>query len=424
MPRVHLPDGRIVNFPDGMSETDIAQAMADLAGPSKPAEMAPQEPSMLSRLGQAAYNASPIAAAKTALGLAKEHPIETGALIGGAVAAPLTGGASIPAAMAAAGLGGAGGAGLGMIANAAGGNAEGPTTARGVLGRMASEGAMQAGGEGVGQAASKLLTLGARGAYRVALAPTQKVLGKYGDIVGEGLDTATPVSKAGLVKAGQTKATRMATKANALSEADQRVGFSANQIANDASGPLSDYSLKQVRAGLPDPSKDFGDRLTQFKLANPNGTLRPTTLDQIQGTLNDEAGGAFRKIRMREPLTTQDKGTVEMLGAMKRAQASAVPNIADLNRSIMDAEGLRQAIQRRTVGSGGNQVLDTLLMLMRGPAGIPGRVAMLPPVLSGAAIGASRVAPALPTVARGAAVTPAAQDLLQSLVQALGGANQ
>lgn len=37
MPRVHLPDGRVVNFPDGMPEADIAKALDEING-VKPAE--------------------------------------------------------------------------------------------------------------------------------------------------------------------------------------------------------------------------------------------------------------------------------------------------------------------------------------------------------------------------------------------------
>ena len=71
---------------------------------------------------------------------ASEHPVETGAMAGGIAAVPLTGGASIPAAAAAAGLGGAG---LGLIAKAARGDADTPQTAGDMLTQMGTQGAIQ-----------------------------------------------------------------------------------------------------------------------------------------------------------------------------------------------------------------------------------------------------------------------------------------
>lgn len=46
MPRVHLPDGRVVNFPDGMSEADISKAMAEIADPQSAQPSAPEGKSL------------------------------------------------------------------------------------------------------------------------------------------------------------------------------------------------------------------------------------------------------------------------------------------------------------------------------------------------------------------------------------------
>src|SRR5574343_65700 len=50
---------------------------------------------------------------------ARQNPAETGAIVGGLLAAPLTGSASVWPAITAAGLGGAGGAGFGLLTSAA-----------------------------------------------------------------------------------------------------------------------------------------------------------------------------------------------------------------------------------------------------------------------------------------------------------------
>lgn len=356
----------------------------------------------------------PMRAMQGVLRMVKAHPVAAGSMAGAALGSAATGGALAPVlapwalGMAGAGLGAAGGAGAAIAGRqiASGAPESGKETAK----TMATEGALAAGGEGAGRLIGQGLKLAGRGAYRVALSPDNAVLKKYGDVVGEGLETATPVSKEGLAKATQSKVTRIAAKKAALNEADQRVGFSAKQIADEASSPLATYSTKQVRAGLPDPTPEFTDRLAQFQAANPNGTLKPSSLDEVKSTIDDTLGGAYRKQRMREPITGSEKAGMEMSHAMSRANESAVPGYRQMNRDIMDAEGLRKAVESRTLGSKGNQVLDTLLMLMRGPAGVPGRVAMMPPLLSRAGIGAYKGAAAAPLTLRSALIAALSPD--------------
>jgi len=379
MPEIVIVDasGKEHVFPDGFDPKRAASIVQQQAAPASSGPVPDfQDPNPLNRIGQAVTR------------FVKAHPVAVGATAG-ALAVP-TGGMSLLPAMAAAGLGAAGGAGLGIAGRQL---ATGkPEPALDTAKTMATEGAMGAGGEGVGRAVGAGLKLLGRGAYRVALAPTQQTLGKYGDVVGQGLETATPVSKGGLVKATAGKAAKMAEKKAALSAADQTVNYSAKQIADEASKPLADYSAQQIRAGFSNPmqggmhSAGIADQLAQFQAANPSGSLTPTSLDAVKSTLDDAAGLAYRKIRGREPLAPTEKYTVEMARAMSRAQEAAVPGYREMNRGIMDAEGLRKAIERRTLGSGGNQVLDTLLMFMRGGAGIPGRIAMMPPLLSRAGI--------------------------------------
>jgi hypothetical protein len=397
---VELSDGRKfeVEADAPPSEQDVLAAIG--RQPEVP-QTAPSQPSRVDSL--LADNPAAPWMTRAGLGLAriiKRNPVTAGAMAGGLLAAPLTGGASVPAAMAASGLGAAGGAGVGLIAEQVGTGK--PRTAGDVARTMATEGALGAAGEGVGRLAGAGLKALGRGAYRVALAPTQATLGKYGDVVGEGLETATPVSIKGLGKATASKTARITTKKAALREADDRVSQSAGMIADDASRPLADYAAKQVRAGLPDPTPDIAERLAQFKAANPNGSLTPSSLDEVKSTLDDVSGGAHKKMRAREPLSGNEMATIEMTRSMSRANEAAVPGYRQMNREIMNAEGLRRAVERRTLGSGGNQVLDTLMMLMRGSAGIPARAAMMPSVMSSGAIGAYKAAPSAPALLKSA----------------------
>lgn len=93
---------------------------------------------------------------------ARQNPAETGAIVGGLLAAPLTGSASVWPAITAAGLGGAGGAGFGLLTSAAlDPNSPAPRTSTGVVGEMMKQGALQAGMEGAGRGAIKTLQWGA-----------------------------------------------------------------------------------------------------------------------------------------------------------------------------------------------------------------------------------------------------------------------
>ena len=368
----------------GESEENIASVIQHYKG-AQPAAA----PSQFPGLGAALQNA---------VRIIKEHPVQTGATVGGLAAGALTGGLGLIPAAALSALGSAGGAGYGIAARQLATGKPEPVAESAKT--MAEQGALGAAGEVGGRAIGAGLQALGRGAYRTALAPTQAVLKKYGSelvdetpvprVVAEGLQTKTPVSLAGLKQATATKAARMGEKATALKAADPNVGYSADLIARDASQPLSEYATKQVRAGLPNPTAKMGERLGQFRAANPNGTLTPSTLEDIKSTLDDVSGEAYQKIRGRMPITPREKTTIEMGSAMGRAQEAAVPGYKDMNRGIMTAEGLRQAIERRTLGSGGNQVLDTLLALIHpSPGSMAGRVAMMPPVLSKIGIGAN-----------------------------------
>ena len=131
---------------------------------------------------------------------AAENPVATGALVGAGLAAPFTGGGSLPLAswavpVVAAGLGGAGGAGAGMVYGAASGNSREaiPSTAAGVVSGMAKQGAIQGATEGAGAVAQAGLRLAGRGLYRTATRFPAKLTEKYGDLVGKGLEEGIPV---------------------------------------------------------------------------------------------------------------------------------------------------------------------------------------------------------------------------------------
>lgn len=382
-------------FPGAYDDLDdAALEKAVLAKHPEYADLAQPEPSSAAKPAAAPAAKSPSGtvdpytfAAKRLGKAALDHPVQALAILGGLAAAPLTGGGSLAATAAASGLGAAGGAGLGSIVNAKRGGSDGPTTAAGVAKTMATEGALGAVGEGIGRAASGALKLAGRGFYRTALQPTQKALSKYGDLVGEGLEQRVPVSASGLEKVSQIKNARLATKNAAVKGADENVGYRTEEIARRASERVEPELGAARRAGLPDGRAAVTARASQFTAANPAG-LKPSETEAIKRTLDDQLGGAFRKVSAREPVTPRERFSMALSKELGDAQAESIPGYRDMNRGVMNAEGLRQAVARRTIGSGGNQGLENALTMFAGPSALPARVAMLPPVLSRVGIGA------------------------------------
>jgi hypothetical protein len=195
---VEMHDGRKfqVEADHPPSEADVMAALGQ--SPAASHDAAPPMPSAIEQtLADNPNDPWQTRAGKFLMRQAKEHPVQAGAMLGGLVAAPMTGGASIPAAMAAAGLGAAGGAGLGSIANAAMGGENGPKTAGDVAKTMATEGALGAAGEGLGQGAARIASVGGKLVYKTALRPSMALQRDFGDIAATGLREGTPVSQSG-----------------------------------------------------------------------------------------------------------------------------------------------------------------------------------------------------------------------------------
>lgn len=157
---------------------------------------------------------APLRATQALLRIAKDHPVGTGATLGGALA---TGGTSLLPQLGLAALGAAGGAGYGMLAKGAMSGDVG--TSSGNAKEMAQDAAVAAAGEGIGQAAAGGVKAVAKGAYRYALAPEQRVLAKYGDVAAEGLGRRVPVNPDGIAAVQAQKTAAQAAKDTALEAA-------------------------------------------------------------------------------------------------------------------------------------------------------------------------------------------------------------
>lgn len=358
--------------------------LTDTTEQTQPAQ--PRSASLAQKMVDVARWVTPLGAVESVA----KNPVAAGATAGGLLLAPLTGGASIPAAMAMTGLGAAGGAGATIAGRQllTGKPESGIDTAKSMVGH----GLAGAAGEGAGRAIAGGLRLAGRGLYRAAALPINKMM-KYGDLIDEGLKQRVPVSKSGLAKAEGIKAGHVAEKKAALAGADQRASFVPSGIAADAEPALLAYAQAQAKAAQGNPMAKFRLKLDDFTQQNPRGTLNPSALEGIKSTLDDQLGGAYRKLRMREPLTPKEKVNMELSHASSRAQESVIPNYRELNRNVMNAEGLRQMIDRRVNpgSSGGNQGLENAMTLLGGLASLPGRIAMLPPVMSRGGIAANEL---------------------------------
>jgi hypothetical protein len=329
MPRVHLPDGRIVNFPDGMPEQEIAAAVQSLSQ-AEPPQGDLGRFGGYKRIGDAVKGAA-------------KHPIETGALIGGAVAAPLTGGASLLPAMAAAGLGGAGGAGLGMIYNALFGEQDSPTTAPGVIKRMGGEGVAQAGVQGGGQLVSKALKAIGTQAYRGALRPSAAIRAKTPNVVEQGIEDGLMVGpRSSAVKA---KGLMMQSKSNAdqLRATAQAAGAGPVPRA-ELRKPLMEMARESQNAsrltGIGDDSAAIVERARKLK---PSYGLDEA--HEAGRILNTRADAAFKaEQRGGVPRGVEANVDQALARAFSGGVKDRVPGMAEANQLTSNRFGLSKAL--------------------------------------------------------------------------------
>lgn len=334
----------------------------DLATPQKT-----EQPGMLSQAWDGAKDL-----ASRGLNFVKQHPAETGAMVGGMAAVPLTGGASLLPAMAAAGLGGAGGAGLGMIAGAVGGSPNIPTTSGGVLRTMGEQGALQAGAEAGGRAVQGVLRSGAGRLYQSVLKPTLAARIENPNLVKTALQNAIPVSAGGVDKAGQLIGDSMG-KADALVQ-------DAASLPNTGIDPRRavggiTQAVKDVR-GLPvarPQMQAIGDYGRQYLAEHPGPLSLPDAQASVRAT-DKFYNPAYRATMDRgNPITSGQ--TAAALGINNETRGllrDAVPGLKGQNAVTQGLAGVRDAVERRTGQLGNNSVMGMQHAINAGVGGLVG----------------------------------------------------
>lgn len=368
MPRYQVTlDGKtfVVEGDRPPTEDEARQALSSYTPPDAPkASAAPQEQGFLDRM--LADNPALPAMLRGTQALArgvKAHPVTAGALAGGLVAAPFTGGTSIPAAMAASGLGAAGGAGIGSIASAAMGNEGGPETAGDVARTMAMEGAGGAIGAGVGGGLQKGLKLAAHRLYKGVLRPSMGLQREFDDVAAKGLKEGARVSDAGAAKvqgrlsANSAKAKQMIADAEAggASPVDPR------EVASEF-GDVFQQGRRQAQLGRPDPRPAVVERLKTFGARNPQG-IPLGKAQELKGEAQDLASRAYRAADRGGPMTDLSaEADKAMARGLKGGIEKRVPGIKPVNADSQELIGLSRALEdasfRNVPGVG---VIQTLL---------------------------------------------------------------
>lgn len=399
---------------DDMDDTTLEKSVlakypqyADLAQD----EPQPQaEPSMLSRASELAKNAVPILKAPQMIGGALRtmaaHPVETGAIAGGMLAVPLTGGASIPAALAAAGLGGAGGAGLGAIYGAATGNENTPQTSGDVLATMGKEGAMQAAAEGGGRLISGALAKGGRALYNRALRPATKMTEKYGDLVGAGLQEGLPVG------ASRTAQSRMVSSKGAADQLVAQAEAAGRTVpataVTDKYVPLLDKAAQRESIGVGGDAAEIAAREQAFNAANPSGQISPMAAHAMkreadamsstaQNALHRGAASNDMTALLHDATRSGLKEGLEGIAPGLAEQNARTSQLYGLSRALRTAEQRPQALTHlasTAAGIGGLMSGDNSVdRLGRGAVGsLMLEAAMSPRAQSRAAIGLAKIA--------------------------------
>lgn len=247
--------------------------------------------------------------------------------------------------------------------------------------RIATEGGIQGALETGGMGVAKGLELTGRGLYRMGAMPQKHIFNKYGDVIKTGLEDAVPVTRSGLTKASRLKDVAMGAKREALTEAGSRAAIRPQTIADEVMTELQPGAAVLQRTGDVNPSGKYAQRAAAFVRENhPPFFTSPLAMDEVKSSLDDQLGGAYQKIRQREPLTPDERFELELSHGIGRAQQAVVPQYHDLNARIMETSGLEKVIKNRLLPA--NQGLENALTAAVGPTAIPGRLLMLPGVAS------------------------------------------
>ena len=325
------------HFPDTFTDDQISSALKSYVASDTPAPK--PEPKWYEPGGDVILdNIRSVAAIPGRVArFVSAHPVESGATAGAVAAIPLTGGTSILPMMGAAFLGGAGGAGGGLVVKAARGDADTPNTPGGVVAEMGKQGAIQAATEGGGALASKGAELVARGLYKVALRPAARLVEKYGDLVGAGLNEAAPVGSSRVIT-GRLRMSKNATTGLAA-QAEQAGRSVPTTAVTDQYVPLVDTAAKREALGVPGDINEIAARESAFNAAHPSQQIAPTRALELKREMDNLATTAQNAIRRGNAVNDM---TAQLHNATR---AGLNEGLDSATQGLTSSEGLNYADQ-------------------------------------------------------------------------------
>jgi len=330
----------------------------------------------------------------------KMGPVAASAMVGGMLAAPLTGAASIPAAMAAAGLGGAGGAGLAIAGRqlASGRPESGIETAK----TMGAQGVGQALGAGAGGVVSGAADKAVPAVLKGIVRPSKGLQQEFPDIVQTMRAERIPVGQS--AKAG-ARAEASGKEADALVAAAEARGAPPIQTKELHPGlrEVNDTMAQRVRLGMPDERPVLTERAQALYRENPGGI----SLTDAQGLKREAQGVASRTYKaLDRGSIVNDTGALTdkaIAGGLRKSIEARVPEVGPVNARTQSLMGLERALEDAESRSGGITGLNPLNWLG----------SLIPGVASHGAFAAD-------TAARGMTSPPAAL-IRQALLAMLAG---
>jgi hypothetical protein len=267
------------------------------------------------------------------------NPVGMLSTIGGLAGAPITGGTSLAPAVAASGLGAAGGAGLGLIADAMRGR--GPNTAGGVVREMGKQGAIQGAAELVG---GGVLAPAATRISRVimdnAVRPTETLLREFPNVVETMVKERIPVGRIlGRSGSQQAKASlreSAQTTRGLLRQADA-AGVQIQPKEITAELPALRTSA-QKSAGLPGGGpKNLADMEAEFAVAH-GGPKTPSETKDLKRSAQALAKPIFRAQRMGAVVGPDQSMAAQFNDAIAGGSKTALENIPQFGKQIGASE--------------------------------------------------------------------------------------
>lgn len=285
--KVNLPDGRVVHFPDGMNEQQIASEVTKLSAP--PAAAAPPAPART-------WTDTAVDALPTLGGLA-------GGVIGGAGGTVLgMGVGGVPGAVGGAALGGGFGESVKQLVNRVRG-AEAPATMGGAAANIGGAGAVQGAGELAGIGAAKVIRPVAKGLYGLSLRPVKALRDKYGlgQLVESGFANRIMPTAGGATKAGRlVEESKVAQRgmAEGYDAASGGARMPITQPARTGLKPLlQDAKAAEAATGAPANTKKVITQVRRVQQAHPQGMTATEMMDakHAADTIADPAYVAARR---------------------------------------------------------------------------------------------------------------------------------